>query len=82
MTYHKDLDDAQNAPFNTHEVCMCCGESADGPLVGYDMILPGTTHLTRALFHRDCAFAMAQRIICDAWPRRRDEPALRVDNVM
>jgi hypothetical protein len=39
-------------------------------LVGYDLILPGTDHLTRALFHRDCAFAMAQRLIIDTWPHR------------
>lgn len=73
MTYHKDLEAAErDSPFNTHDVCMCCGSTSDGPLVGYDLILPDDTTLTRALFHRDCAFAMAQRLIMDAWANRHD----------
>ncbi len=72
MTYHKDLATAEeDSPFATHGVCMCCGEASDGPLIGYDLVLPQTQIYTRALFHRDCAFAMAQRIICDSWPNRR-----------
>jgi hypothetical protein len=72
VTFHKDLQAAHNdSPFQTHDTCLCCGEPADGPLVGYDLTLPGTDIYSRALFHRDCAFAMAQRIIMDAWPNRR-----------
>jgi hypothetical protein len=71
MTYFNDKASAEaHAPFKTYPTCMCCGEATDGPLVGYDLILPGTDHLTRALFHRDCAFAMAQRLIIDTWPHR------------
>jgi len=72
MTFHADVNAAEDdAPWPTHDICMCCGEPSNGPLVGYDIILPGQSTYTRALFHRDCAFAMAQRIICDAWPKRR-----------
>jgi len=71
MTFHKDLSDAETeSPCETYDVCMCCGEPSSGPLVGYDLHLPGSDLYTRALFHRDCAFAMAQRIIIDAWPNR------------
>ncbi len=79
MTFHADLQAAQkDSPFNTYETCLCCGEPADGPLVGYDMNLPKEGHV-RALFHRDCAFAMAQRMICDAWPNRHREPRMQND---
>lgn len=73
MSYFKDAETAaKESPFATHEICMCCGKAAAGPTVAYDLTLPGGDLLTRALFHRDCAFAMAQRIIYDAWPNRRD----------
>lgn len=74
MSYSKDTQTAleKAGSYETHEVCMCCGEAAAGPIVAYDLVLPGNDYESRALFHRDCAFAMAQRIICDAWPNRRD----------
>lgn len=79
MTFHNNLGAAQSdSPFQTYETCMCCGEPADGPLVGYDMNLPQLGHV-RALFHRDCAFAMAQRFICDAWPNRRSGEWMKND---
>ena len=71
MTFYKDLETASESSFNNSDTCLCCGEPSNGPLVGYDLILPGSEIYTRALFHRDCAFAMAQRIIVDAWPNRR-----------
>lgn len=71
MTYHKDAASAKaDSPFTTHDVCLCCGEQTDGPLVGYDLVLPGTSGYTHVLLHRDCAFAMAQRLILDTWPKR------------
>ena len=80
MTFHKDRDAAlKDSPFKTHDVCMCCGEPANGPIVGYDLTLPGTDILTRAMFHRDCAFAMAQRIIVDTWPNRRSDGLMQND---
>lgn len=79
MTFYADADAAQASPFNTHQICLSCGEPTDGATVGYDLILPGTKIYTRALFHRDCAFAMAQRIICDAWPNRRAGEWMRND---
>jgi hypothetical protein len=73
MTFSPTLTDAIDAsPFNWTTSCLCCGEAIEGPTVGYDLCLPGgDSTITRAMMHRDCAFAMAQRIICDAWPNRR-----------
>lgn len=72
MTYFNDAASAKaESPFRTFDICMCCGQVADGPLVGYDFVLPGAPQAyTRALLHRDCAFAMAQRLILDTWPHR------------
>lgn len=73
MTYFRSETAATDkSPIAVHDICMCCGKPAEGPTVVYDLILPGSGAVRRALFHRDCAFAMAQRIICDAWPNRRD----------
>lgn len=33
----------------------------------------------RILMHRDCAFAMAQRLICDAWPNRHMDSLMKND---
>ena len=80
MTFHPSLEAAETgSPFNTHDICMCCGEKADGPLIGYDLTLPNPEGHVRALFHRDCAFAMAQRIIIDAWPNRRSGEWMKND---
>jgi hypothetical protein len=69
MTFYADTDAAETSPFNNHETCPACGEPSSGSTVGY----------VRVLFHRDCAFAMAQRIICDAWPNRRAGEWMRND---
>lgn len=72
MTYFKDARTAkEQSHFATYETCMCCGKPTAGSTVVYDLTLPGTDIYTSAFFHRDCAFDMAQRIICDAWPNRR-----------
>lgn len=80
MTYYKDGQAAEaDSPFNPAAICMCCGEAPAGPTVGYDLVMPETGTSSRVLFHRDCAFAMAQRIIMDAWPNRRDGEFMRND---
>lgn len=65
--------DRETSPFQLQTRCFCCGEeiktAMDGPVISYDGF-PTTDVLTRVSMHRDCAFAMAQRIICDAWPNR------------
>lgn len=73
MTFSRTLAEAIDAsPFNCTVECLCCGGQIEGPTIGYDLNLPGMdAPITRAMMHRDCAFAMAQRIICDAWPNRR-----------
>lgn len=75
MTFYISVVTARdNSPFELQTQCFCCGEAihtaADGPVIAYDAH-PGTELLQSVLMHRDCAFAMAQRIICDAWPNRR-----------
>jgi hypothetical protein len=71
MSYFKDRAAAEaGAHFRLSTTCLCCGEETDGPLVSYDLILPGTDYYTSVLLHRDCAFAMAQRLITDTWQHR------------
>lgn len=71
MSFHPSLQHAhENSPIRTHDICLCCGKPASGPLVGYDLVRTSEGY-ERVLMHRDCAFAMAQRIIMDAWPNRR-----------
>jgi hypothetical protein len=64
----------EQSPIPVESRCFCCNAelktAADGPLVAYDAY-PTSNGIARVLMHRDCAFAMAQRIICDAWPKRR-----------
>ncbi len=80
MTYFKDAETAiQDSPFNPGPICMCCGEPPAGPTVGYDLVMPETGTMSRVMFHRDCAFAMAQRLICDAWPNRRDGELMKTN---
>ena len=73
MTFSPTFAEASaSSPFLHTTNCICCGTPIKGPTIAYDLELPGAeTPLTRAMMHRDCAFAMAQRIICDAWPNRR-----------
>lgn len=47
--------------------CMLCGGALGGPIIAYDSV----SEIGVLWAHRDCAFAMANRIICDAWPNRR-----------
>lgn len=67
------------SPFQLQTRCFCCNEEVktanDGPIISYDA-WPTSDVLTRVVMHRDCAFAMAQRIICDAWPNRRSGDTL------
>lgn len=73
MAFYKSENELSQHPFAVHgdgKLCAFCGESLVGPLVVYDMQLePGS--LEGLAMHRDCAFAMAQRMILDAWPNRR-----------
>lgn len=84
MTFYISVVTAEEqSPFKLQTSCFCCGKAiqtaADGPVVGYDAY-PGTELLQSVLMHRDCAFAMAQRIICDAWPNRRVGDKLLTNN--
>lgn len=64
----------EQSPFALEPRCFCCNKelinAQDGSVISYDA-WPTSEVLTRVVMHRDCAFAMAQRIICDAWPNRR-----------
>lgn len=79
MTFHPSPEDAhKDSVYDTYDTCLCCGEPASGPLVGYDLMLT-ENQFRRALMHRDCAFAMAQRIIVDAWPNRHKGERMKND---
>lgn len=73
MTYSADVEAARTKAGSvaTYETCLCCGKEAAGPTVAWDLMLPEDNAFRRVLFHRDCAFGMAQGMICDAWPNRR-----------
>ncbi|MGR2680076.1 hypothetical protein [Chromobacterium haemolyticum] len=81
MTFYKNLDQAKNAPFvSSGDHCFCCNEKIEGSVVAYDAYPnPDSERLVRVMMHRDCAFAMAQRLICDAWPNRHEGELLKVD---
>ena len=72
MTYHATYQKAvDSSPFEITSRCFCCNEPIEGAVVSYDGFV-GSDKLTRVVMHRDCAFALAQRVICDAWPHRND----------
>ena len=75
MTYHRTFHDAkENSPFEDYGFhCFCCGEPMSGPTITYDAFPTDDGYLRGVHMHRDCAFAMANRLILDAWPHRRDE---------
>lgn len=75
MTFYASAVVAQQEPgYKKTQHCFCCNQAVteigDGPVIGYDAYISDGV-MERVLMHRDCAFAMAQRIICDAWPNRR-----------
>lgn len=70
MTYYRNPELARkNSPVEITSKCPACGDPLSGATVVYDLY---GTDIPGYAFHRDCAFEMAQRIICDAWPNRRD----------
>lgn len=79
MTYFTDARDAADeSPFPHYDHCLCCGKESTGATVAWDLQLPGTElPMTRVLFHRECAFKMAQGMIVDAWPNRHEGPKAR-----
>ena len=75
MTYYRnEVEALQRAHFQASTNCLACGKKLLGPSIGYDFLQrpDGEELAFSGLFHRDCAFAMAQRIINDAWINRRD----------
>lgn len=71
--YAKSPDEVSQT-FSRPERCLICSEQIDGPTFSYHMHeLPGGS----GHFHADCAFSMAQRVIFDVWPHRRDFDLLK-----
>lgn len=75
MSYYKSSEDAvKDGLFgwrNPPDKCFGCGKNLGGPIVvydGYDEEKSKTIWM-----HRNCSFEMAQRMICDAWPNRRED---------
>lgn len=81
MTYHATATDGIFCGRRIHgSHCFCCGVPLVSmiPVIAYDAY-PSSDGQVVMLMHRDCAFAMAQRIIVDAWLHRREGPPLRTD---
>jgi hypothetical protein len=72
MTYFADFEKASAfVPYNEPKQCFGCGKELLGPIVRYDGY--GENGVGQSeYFHRDCAFAVAQRLILDTWPNRRE----------
>jgi len=82
MTYHSTAAAAlESAPFASEDRCFCCNARLEGPTVTYDAYPHPDGTLKSVNMHRDCAFAMAQRMICDTWPHRLDSADLRIKGV-
>lgn len=76
MTYFPDDESAKSSsPYNYSTQCFGCGDKLSGPTVRYDGYSERGVG-SSVFFHRDCAFAMAQRLILDTWPNRRDGKAM------
>jgi len=72
MSYFKDRQAAESGfSHSTVDSCFTCGKKIEGPNVRHDGYEPGGRSVSIYL-HRDCAFVMAQRLIVDTWPNRRD----------
>ncbi len=78
MSYFKDRAAAEaGVHFTSVDNCFTCGLKIEGPTVRYDG--HNTSGKSISIFlHRDCAFVMAQRLIVDTWPNRRDDHPLSV----
>lgn len=72
MTYLKNGESTDNfTPHGFSDFCFGCGKRIEGPTVRYDGYLKAN-EVASIFMHRDCAFAIAQRLIIDTWPNRRD----------
>lgn len=79
MTYYKDADEAVNDTLSDWrqpaDKCFCCKGGLVGDMVTYDGFEEDGRNNTLWM-HKKCAFEMAQRIICDAWPNRLREVSI------
>lgn len=73
--YYSDVETADSKSWcRIHKTnCICCGQEILSDVVAYDMCIADPNKYVRTLMHRKCAFEMAQRIICDAWPNRNKQ---------
>lgn len=70
MSYYRTPEEARaKSLYEITTKCVACNEPLTGSTIIYDLL---GTEIVGNAFHRKCAFEMAQRIICDAWPNRRD----------
>ena len=79
MSYYASEEEITKNLFRIHgngKHCVLCSEPLKGPTIVYDVSLhPGSRE--GIAMHRDCAFAMSQRIICDAWPNRHHDGLMK-----
>lgn len=80
MSYHPTFqlarDDALFESMGPN--CFCCGQHIEGPTFTYDAHPVNDGYIRSVHMHRDCAFAMAQRVIVDVWTHRRDGEPMQV----
>jgi hypothetical protein len=85
MTFYNTIEEAhaENA-FRIHRprTCFCCGEEIEKYAVVLYDAFPSKKGCASVPMHRDCAFAMAQRIILDAWPNRRGGYSMKVTGAL
>ena len=73
--YYKSLDDPgvfQIKHAHDEKKCFACSKVLSAPIVQYQ----GSAAIS---MHRDCAFAMAQRLITDSWVNRREGDLMKCD---
>ncbi|MFS8372670.1 hypothetical protein EIQ27_04945 [Xanthomonas campestris pv. armoraciae] len=79
MSYFKDRAFAEQGPsFSPISACFACGDEIVGPIVRHDGYDAGGRGVSLYM-HRDCAFVMAQRLVVDSWPNRRDGQFMSVE---
>lgn len=80
MTFHATFAAAKYAASYdlSGETCFCCGKTINGPTITYDVYKGDSGGMHSVPMHRDCAFAMAQRLIIDAWRHRAGDPWMSV----
>ncbi|MGY2685428.1 hypothetical protein ACVWVZ_004762 [Pseudomonas tolaasii] len=80
MTFKADHNE-HSGPYNgpAGAICFNCNRPLEGSSVCYDGYVSGDGPTGISIYmHTECAMAVAQRLICDAWPNRRSGKYIKV----